>query len=81
MFFALCILVSSPTTIRQFYFNKQMPTYGSYEFREEGSGVGLNISMALVDADSLLIILVDMSKECISKCWFFIHLLSQDKRM
>ena len=36
---AVCILVSSPTIICQLYSITQMPTYGSYENRGEGSGM------------------------------------------
>ena len=30
----------------------KMPTYGSYEYKEEGSGTGLNRKQGLVETDS-----------------------------
>ena len=32
--------------------HKKMPTYGSYEYKEEGSGTGLNRKQGLVETDS-----------------------------
>ena len=33
-------------------FNIEKPTYGSYEYKEEGSGIGLNRKQGLVETDS-----------------------------
>ena len=50
-FFALCILVFSPTTIGQIYFITKMPTFGLYEYKVEGSGCGFNRKRDLADTD------------------------------
>ena len=42
MFCAMCVLVFSSTTIRQLYFITKMPTFGSYEYKVEGSGCRFN---------------------------------------
>ena len=51
-FFAFCILVFSPTSIRQLYFITKMPTFGLYEYLVEGSGCGFNRKRGLADIDS-----------------------------
>ena len=51
-FFAVCILTSSLTTIRQLYSITKMSTYGSHEYKEDGSGTGLNRKEGLVETDS-----------------------------
>ena len=51
-FFSLCILVFSSITIRQLDFITQMPTFGLYEYKVEGSGCGLNVKRGLVETDS-----------------------------
>ena len=60
MFFAVCILASSSTTIRQLYSITKMPTYGPYEYKEEGSGTGPNRKQGLVETDLSVIINFDM---------------------
>ena len=52
MFFALCVLVFSLTTIRQLYFITKMPTFGLYEYKVEGSGCGFNRKRGLAATDS-----------------------------
>ena len=52
MFFTLCMLVFSSTTIRQLYFITKMPTFGLYEYKEEGSGCGFNGKLGIVETDS-----------------------------
>ena len=42
------ILVSSSTTFQQLHSITKMPNYGSYEYRVEGSGCGLNRNRYLV---------------------------------
>ena len=42
MFSIVFIFVFLSTTIRQLYTVTKMPTFGSYEYREEGSGCGFN---------------------------------------
>ena len=44
--------VYSSTTIGQLYSITKMSTYGSYEFKEEGSGTGPNRKQGLVETDS-----------------------------
>ena len=56
----LCILASSSTTIRQLYSITKMPIYALYEYKEEGSGTGLNQKQGLVETDSYVIINFDM---------------------
>ena len=51
-FFAMCILVFSSTTIRHHYFITKMPTFGLYEYKEEGSGCGFNRKWGLAETDS-----------------------------
>ena len=51
MFFAMCILVFSSTTIRQLYFITKMPTFGLYEYKIEGSGSGFNQKRGLTETD------------------------------
>ena len=60
MFFALCILVFSLTTIQQFYFITKTPTFGLYEYKIEGSGCGFNRKRGLTETDSIFIIKFDM---------------------
>ena len=60
MFFTLCILVFSSTTIRQLDFITKMPTFGLYEYKVEGSGCGFNGKQCLAETDSLLIKKFDM---------------------
>ena len=50
--FALCILVFSWTTIRQLYFITKMPMFGLHEYKEEGSGCGLNRKWGLAETYS-----------------------------
>ena len=52
MFFALCILVFSSTTIQQLYFITNMPTFGLYEYKVKGSGCGFNRKRGLTETDS-----------------------------
>ena len=52
MFFTLCILVFSSTTIRQLYFITKMPTFGLYEYKVEGSRCGFNGKRGLAETDS-----------------------------
>ena len=42
------LIDNSPTTL----FKIKMPTYVSYEYKEEGSGTGLNRKQGLVETDS-----------------------------
>ena len=51
MFFAMCILVFSSTTIRQLYFITKMPTFGLYEYKVEGSGCGFNKKRGVAETD------------------------------
>ena len=60
MFFAMCVLVFSSSTIRQLYFIKKIPTFGLYEYKVEGSGCGFNGKWGLAETDSLFIIKIDM---------------------
>ena len=60
MFFALCILVFSSTTIRQIYFITKMSTFGLYEYKVEGSGCGFNRKPDLAETDLKFIIKFDM---------------------
>ena len=55
MFFGVCILASSSTTIRQLYFIIKISNYELYEYKEEGSGTGLNRKEDLVETDSVII--------------------------
>ena len=41
-FFALCILAFLSTTIGQLYFITKITTFGLYEYKVEGSGLGFN---------------------------------------
>ena len=52
MFFAMCILVFSSTTIRQLYFITKLPTFGLYEYKVEGSGRGFNQKWGVTETDS-----------------------------
>ena len=52
MFFAMCILVFSSTTIGQLYFITKMPTFWLYEYKVEGSGCGFNRKRDLAETDS-----------------------------
>ena len=52
MFFAMCILVFSSTTIQQLYFITKMPSFGLYDYKVEGSGCGLNRKRGLAVTDS-----------------------------
>ena len=52
MFFAMCILVFSSTTIGQLYFITKMPTFWLYEYEVEGSGYGFNQKWGLAETDS-----------------------------
>ena len=47
---------NSPTTL----FHIKRPTHGSYEYKEEGSGTGLNRKQGLVETDSYVFINFDM---------------------
>ena len=51
-FCALCILLFSSTTIQQLYFITKMPTFGLYEYKEEGWGCGFNRKLGLTETDS-----------------------------
>ena len=51
-FFALCILVSSSTTIGQKYFITKITMFGLHEYKVEGSGCGFNQNRGLVETDS-----------------------------
>ena len=51
MFFAMCILVFSSTTIRQLYFITKMPTFGLYEYKVEHLGSGFNRKWGLAETD------------------------------
>ena len=51
-FFALCILVFSSTLIGQFYFITKITTFGSYEYKVEGSGCWFNQNWGLAETDS-----------------------------
>ena len=51
-FFALCILIFSPRTIRQLYFITKIPTFGLYEYNVEGSGCGFYRKRGLAETDS-----------------------------
>ena len=52
MFFAMCILVFSSTTIGQLYFITKMPTFGLYEYKVEGSCCGFNRKRGLTETVS-----------------------------
>ena len=52
MFFAMCILVFSSTTIRQLYFITKMPTFGLYEYKVQGSVCGFNQKRGVAETDS-----------------------------
>ena len=60
VFFALCILVFSLTTIRQIYFITKMPMFGLYEYKVEGSGCRFNRKRGFVQTDLSFIINYDM---------------------
>ena len=46
--------------MRQLYSITKMSTYGSYEYKDEGSGIGVNRKQGLVENDSQVIINFDM---------------------
>ena len=52
MFFAMCILVFSSTTIGQLYFITKMSPFGLYEYKVEGSGCGFDRKRGLAETDS-----------------------------
>ena len=56
MFYTMCIIVFSSTTIGQPYFITKMPTFGLFEYKVEGSGCGFNQKRGLAETDSLFII-------------------------
>ena len=56
VFFDLCILVFSLTTIGQLYFITKITTFGLYEYKVEGSGCGFNRNRGLAETDSKFII-------------------------
>ena len=51
MFFAVCVLVFSSTTIRQLYFITKMPTFGFNAYKVEGSGCSFNQKRGLAETD------------------------------
>ena len=52
MFFALCILVFSSTTIHHLYVITKMPTFGLFEYKVEGLVCGFNRNRGLAETDS-----------------------------
>ena len=58
--FAVCILASSSTISNNFIPSQKLPAYGSYEYKEEGSGTGPNRKQGLVETHSYVIINFDM---------------------
>ena len=52
LFFALCILVFSSTTIRHLHFITKMPLFGLYEYKVVGLGCGFNRKWGLAEFDS-----------------------------
>ena len=52
MFFAMCIVAFSLTTIQQLYFLTKMPTFALYEYKVEGSSCVFNRKRGLTETDS-----------------------------
>ena len=56
VFFALCTLVFSSTTIEQLNFITKITTFGLYEYKVEGLGCGFNRNRGLAEIDLYFII-------------------------